>query len=157
MLFFHQPFLIFLLILGWQVGVHWRCKLKFLLDRLTTWQRVVLLCLLAICQPSWWSKKDPHWSHMEASSSMTRGCLWATMVVYGLTRHSHQWTIDWWCLLTQWCTPWCSGISLSWSLLPMRELVPLKTMKAGIFWLIQGGFHPASHQHPSLSLGKAQS
>jgi hypothetical protein len=29
-------------------GVHWRCKLKFLLDCLTVWRRVVLLCLLAI-------------------------------------------------------------------------------------------------------------
>ena len=65
--------------------------------------------------------------------------------------------IDYWCLLTQWCTPWCSGISLSWSLLPMRELVPSKMIRACIFWLIKGGFHPASHQHPSLSLGKAQS
>ena len=36
------------------------------------------------------------------------------------------------------------------------ELVPSKMMKVDIFWLIQGGFHPASHQHPSLSLGKAQ-
>jgi hypothetical protein len=27
-------------------------------------------------------------------------------------------------------------------------------MKAGIFWLKQGGLHPASHHHLSLSLGK---
>ena len=88
MLFFHQPFLIF--VDSWLTN--WgslEMQLKFLLDCLTAWRRVVLLYLL---------------------------CLW-----------------------TQWCTPWCSGISLSWSLLPMRELVPLKMMKAGIFWLIQGG------------------
>jgi len=36
-----------------------------------------------------------------------------TMVILGLTRHNRQWTIDWWCMLAQECTPWCSGISLS--------------------------------------------
>ena len=29
-------------------------------------------------------------------------------------------------------------------------------MEACVFWLIQDGLHPASHQHLSLSLGKAQ-
>jgi len=53
-----------LLILGWWVGVLWGCKLKFLLDclcPLTVWRRIVLLCSFAIRQPSWWSKKEPHW------------------------------------------------------------------------------------------------
>ena len=45
----------------------------------------------------------------------------------------------------------------SQSLLLTCELVFSKMMKAGIFWLIKGGLHPTSHQHPSLSLGKAQS
>jgi hypothetical protein len=41
----------FSLVLGWQIGVHWRCKFKFLLDGLcllAAWQRVVLLCLPAV-------------------------------------------------------------------------------------------------------------
>ena len=41
----------FLLILGWRVGVHWRCKLKLLLGwlcPLMAWRRVLLLCLLVI-------------------------------------------------------------------------------------------------------------
>ena len=53
----------FLLILGWRVGVHWRCKLKFLLGclcPLMAWWRVLLLCLLVIRQPSWWSRKELH-------------------------------------------------------------------------------------------------
>jgi hypothetical protein len=40
--------------------------------------------------------------------------------------------------------------------LSMCESMSLKMMEAGIIWLIQGGLHLASHQHPSLSLGKAQ-
>ena len=54
----------FLLILGWQVGVLWGRKHKFHLDclhPLTVWRRVVLLYLLAVRQPSWWSKKEPRW------------------------------------------------------------------------------------------------
>ena len=43
----------FMLILGWRLGVHWKCKLNFLHDCLTTWRRVVLLCLLVIRQSSW--------------------------------------------------------------------------------------------------------
>ena len=41
----------FLLILGRWIGVHWRCKFKFLLDGLyllAAWRRVVLLCLPAV-------------------------------------------------------------------------------------------------------------
>ena len=60
MLFFHQPFLIF--VDSWLTS--WgslEMQLKFLLDCLTAWRRVVLLCLLMIRQPSWWSKKEPHW------------------------------------------------------------------------------------------------
>ena len=68
---------------------------------------------------------------------MTRGCLWATMVVHGLTVHSNQWTIDWWCVLAWGCSLWCSGISSSWSLLPTCKLVSLKMMETGIFWLIK--------------------
>jgi hypothetical protein len=48
------------------------------------------------------------------------------------------------------------GISLSWSLLSMDELVFSKMIEGGIFWLIRGGLHLASHQPPSLSLGKVQ-
>jgi hypothetical protein len=48
------------------------------------------------------------------------------------------------------------GISLFWSLLPMSELDFSKMIEASIFWLIQGGLHLASHQHPSLSPGKVQ-
>ena len=44
----------------------------------------------------------------------------------------------------------------SQSLLSTCEIVFSKMMKAGIFWLKQGGLHPASHQHPSLSLRKTQ-
>ena len=41
----------FLLVLGWRIGVHWRCKFKFLLDGLcllAVWRRVVLVCLPAV-------------------------------------------------------------------------------------------------------------
>ena len=58
-------------------------------------------------------------------------------------------------LLTWDCTPWCSGISLSWFLLSMCESVSPKMVGADVFWIIQGELYPASHQHPSLSLGKA--
>jgi hypothetical protein len=54
----------FLLLLVWWISVHWRCKLEFLLDCLSplaVWWRVVLLCLIAICQLSWWSRKERHW------------------------------------------------------------------------------------------------
>ena len=54
----------FLLILGWWVGVLWGCQLKVLLDHLCplmAWRRVVLICLLAIRQLSWWLKKESHW------------------------------------------------------------------------------------------------
>jgi hypothetical protein len=68
-----------------------------------------------------------------------RGVFYVTMVVHEHTRHNRQWTIDWWCLLARECTPWCSGISLSWSLLLTCELVFLKMMKADVFWLIRGG------------------
>ena len=61
----------FMLILGWWVDVHWRCELKFLLDCLVAWRRVVLLCLLVIRQPSLWSKKEPHWYLYESFISMT--------------------------------------------------------------------------------------
>jgi hypothetical protein len=54
----------FLMILGRRIGVHWRCKLKFLFDSLyppMVWWRAVLLCLSVIRQPSWLSRKEPHW------------------------------------------------------------------------------------------------
>ena len=72
----------FLLILGWQVGVHWRCKLKFLLGclcPLMAWRRV--LCLLAIRQLSWWSRKELHWNLHESFISNGLGvsfvCSWS--------------------------------------------------------------------------------
>jgi hypothetical protein len=46
----HQPFLISL-VPSWRIDVHWRCRLEFFLDGLfvlMAWQRVVLLCLLAV-------------------------------------------------------------------------------------------------------------
>ena len=81
MLFFHQPFLIF--VDSWLTN--WgslEMQLKFLLDCLTAWQRVVL-CLLMIRRPSWWSKKEPHWYLHESfisddlgMSSCAHGCSW---------------------------------------------------------------------------------
>ena len=97
----------FMLILGWRVGVHWRSKLKFLLDCLTAWQRVVLVCLLAIRQPSWWSKKEPHWYLHE---SFTSNGLGMTSCAHDFMWHCRQTTTDWWCLLIRGCMPWCSGI-----------------------------------------------
>ena len=41
-------------------------QLKFFLDCLTTWWKVVLLCLLAIRQPSWRSKNELHWCLRES-------------------------------------------------------------------------------------------
>jgi hypothetical protein len=88
-----------MLILGWWVGVHWRCELKFLLDCLAAWWRVVLLCLSVIHQPSLWSKKEPHWySH----GSFIFNDLRVSLCDHGydLTRH-HRQTIDQWCLLAR--------------------------------------------------------
>ena len=130
----------FSLILGWWVGVHWRCKLKFLLGclcPLMAWWRV-LLCLLAIRQLSWWSRKELHWNLHENFIFNGLGVSFVFMAVHSLTRH-HRQTID------RECTPWCGGISSSWSLLPTCELVFLKMMKAGVLWLIRGGLHLASH------------
>ena len=59
MLFFHQPFLIS--IHSWLTN--WcslEMQLKFFLDCLMAWRKVVLLCLLAIRQPSWRSKNELH-------------------------------------------------------------------------------------------------
>ena len=77
----------FSLVLGRWIGVHWRCKFKFLLDGLyllAAWRRVVLLCLSVIRQPSWWSKKEPHWYLHESfisndlgTSSCNCGCSWS--------------------------------------------------------------------------------
>jgi hypothetical protein len=55
MLFFHQPFLIFVdfWLMNW---CSLEMQLKFLLDclyLLAAWQLVILLCLLTIRQPSW--------------------------------------------------------------------------------------------------------
>ena len=147
----------FLLILGWRVGILWGCELKFLLDclcPLMAWRRVVLLCLLVIQQPSWWSKKEPHWySH----GSFIFNDLGVSLCDHGcdLMRH-HRQTIDQWCLLARECTPWCGGIPSSWYLLSTCELVSLKMMKAGIFWPIWSGSHHDSPQHSSLRPGKAQ-
>jgi hypothetical protein len=93
------------LILGWWVGVHWRCKLKFLLDclyLLVAWRRVVL-CLLAIRQPSWWSRKEPHWySH----GSFISDGLGMTSCAHDFMRHYWQTTINWWHLLIWGCMSW---------------------------------------------------
>ena len=82
MLFFHQPILIF--INSWlSCWVHWRCKLKFLLGclcPLMAWRRF-LLCLLAIRQLSWWSRKELHWNLHESFISNGLGvsfvCSWS--------------------------------------------------------------------------------
>ena len=70
MLFFHQPFLIF--VDSWLTN--WgslEMQLKFLLDRLMAWRRVVLLCLSVIHRSSLWSKKEPQWYLYESFISMT--------------------------------------------------------------------------------------
>ena len=79
----------FLLFHGWRVGIHWRCKIKFLLDclcLLATWRRVIVLCLLTIRQPSRWSRKELHWnlhesfiSNVLGMSSCARGYSWDTV------------------------------------------------------------------------------
>ena len=48
-------------------------QLKFLLDHLTMWQRVVLLYLLTIRQPSWWLRKELHWCLRESFISNDLG------------------------------------------------------------------------------------
>ena len=65
MLFFHQPFLIS--VDSWLTN--WcslEMQLKFFLDCLTAWWKVLLLCLLAIRQPSWRSKNELHWCLRES-------------------------------------------------------------------------------------------
>ena len=53
-------------------------QLKFFLDCLTTWQKVVLLCLLAIRQPSWRSKNELHWCLRESfiSNDLEMSFVW---------------------------------------------------------------------------------
>ena len=46
-------------------------------------------------------------------------------------------------------------LNIPWFLLSMCESVSPKMVGADVFWIIQGELYPASHQHPSLSLGKA--
>ena len=85
----------FLLILGWRVGVHWGYELKFLLDclcPLMAWQRVVFLCLLAVRQPSWWSKKEPHWYSHRSFIFNDLEVFCVPMVVHDSMRHSWQTT-----------------------------------------------------------------
>ena len=122
--------------------VQWRCELKFLLNCLTAWRRVILLCLLAIRQPSWWSRKDFHWCLYRSFVFNDLEMMSCSLVVHGVSRHHRQTTTDWWRLLTRECTPWCSGISSSWSLLLTCELVSSKMMEAGILRLIKGELHP---------------
>ena len=101
MLFFHQPFLIF--VDSWLMS--WgslEMQLKFLLDCLTAWQRVVLLCLLTICRPFWWSKKEPHWYLHESFISNGLGM---SSCAHDFMRHYRQTSIDYWRLLAQECMP----------------------------------------------------
>ena len=141
----------------WRVGVLWGCKLKFLLDRLcpiTTWCRVVFLCLLAILASILMIKEG---TSLVLAWKLHLQWLRVVFVQPWLWPYETLWqTIDQWCLLAQECMPWCGGIPSSWSLLSTCKPVLSKMMKAGIFWLIRGGLHLASHHHPSLSLRKAQ-
>jgi hypothetical protein len=155
MLFLHQPFLISIdsWLMNWcSLEMH----LKFFLDCLTVWQKVVLLCLLAIHQLSWRSKNELHWCLHESFifNDLEVSFVWPWL----FRTYKTQSTVNHWLMMSiaQECTPLYSGISLSWSLLLMCELVFLKTMEACIFWLMRGGLHLASHQNPSLSLEKAQ-
>ena len=122
----------FLMLLGWWIGVHWRCRLEFVLDclcHLAVWRRVVIQSLIAIHQLSWSSRMEPHWYLHESFITNDLGRHLATVVVHGLSRHSRQSTIDW-CLLPQGCMQWCNGISSSLSFLPTCKMVSSKMMKA---------------------------
>ena len=159
MLFFNQPFSIF--VDSWLMN--WgslEIQLKFLLDclyLLAAWQRVLLLCLLALHQPPWWSSKELHWCLRESFISNDLGVSfvwpWSFTALQDTVgsepfiddvcwhenvRHdvvaSHCLGPCWW--RARWCFQ--------------------RWWKQVYSWLIQGGLHPASHQNPSLSLGKAQ-
>ena len=137
MLFFHQPFLIF--IDSWLMN--WgslEMQLKFLLDCLMAWWRVVLLCLLTIRRSSWWSKKEPHWYLHESFISNGLGM---SSCAHDFMRHYRQTSINYWRLLARECTPRCSD----W-----------RWWKQASDWLIWGELHPTSHQPSSLSPRKVQ-
>jgi len=111
LVFLSSTLLDFCWFLGWWVGVHWRCRLKFLLDclcLLMAWWRVVLLYLLVMCQPSWWSKKEPHWYSHRSFTLNDFGML-SHHRGHSLTRHHRQTSIDFWRLMIRGCMPWCSG------------------------------------------------
>ena len=77
MFFFHQPLLISLdsWLMNW---CSLEMQLKFFLDCLTAWWKVLLLCLLAIHQSSWRSKNELHWCLRESfiSNDLEMSFVW---------------------------------------------------------------------------------
>ena len=156
MLFFHQPFLIY--VDSWLTN--WcslEMQLKFFLDCLMALQKVLLLCLLAIRRPSWRSKNELHWCLRESFifNDLEMSFVWPWLFSDLRDTICSEPLIDDVC----WHENVRHDVVASHCLGPCWRHARWcfqRWWKQAYSWLIQGGLHPASHQNPRLSLGKAQ-